>query len=102
MTESKIQYDICQYLQSKGIFAFSVPNELAGKDPRRMRHFVAMGLRSGVSDLIVLLPNRIIFLEVKTDKGRQSDNQKRFQKKVESLGFEYYVVRSVDEVEKIV
>ena len=102
MTESKIQYDICQYLQSKDIYFFSCPNELAGKDPRRMRHFVAMGLRSGVSDLIVLLPNRIIFLEVKTDKGRQSDNQKRFQKKVESLGFEYYVVRSVDEVENIV
>ena len=102
MKESKIQYDICQYLQKQGIFFFSCPNELAGKDPRRMRHFVAMGLRSGVSDLIILLPGRVIFLEVKTPAGTQSPNQKKFQKKVEELGFEYFLVRSVDDVSRLV
>lgn len=101
MNESKIQYDICQYLQKQGIYFFSCPNELAGKDPKRMRHFVAMGLRSGVSDLILLLPGRVIFMEVKTSTGRQSDNQKKFEKKVTELGFEYFLVRSVDEVREI-
>lgn len=61
---------------------------------------ISMGLRPGVSDLVCLLPgSKAVFLEVKTDKGRQSDNQKRFQERVESLGFKYFVVRSIKDVD---
>jgi hypothetical protein len=60
----------------------------------------SMGLRAGASDLLVVLKNKVIFLEVKTPTGRQSEAQKIFQKIVESLGHEYYIVRSVDEALK--
>jgi hypothetical protein len=104
--ESKIQCDIVQYLQLRGIFFFSVPNEIAGGGRGktamiRTARAKSMGLRSGVSDLIIVLPSKILFMEVKTNTGRQSENQKYFQKKVTELGFEYFIVKSVEDVKKI-
>ena len=104
MLESKIQCEIVQYLQLMKVFFFSVPNEAGGKDAViRMSQLKSMGLRSGVADLVVLLPKgKTIFLEVKNEKGKQSNMQKKFEEKVNSLGFEYYIVRSVEDVQKII
>ena len=43
-----------------------------------------------------------VWLEVKTKKGRISDNQKAFQESVESAGGFYYVVRSIDDVDLVI
>lgn len=98
MTESTLQAAIIQYLQMRGIYAFSVPNEGHGGQHRRAMHMKSLGQRNGVSDLIAIMPNRVIFIEVKTPAGSQSPAQKDFQATVTSLGFEYYVVKSVDDV----
>lgn len=45
---------------------------------------------------------KTLFIEVKTDVGVQSDEQRKFQQKVEKLGGNYYVVRSLDDVKKII
>ena len=57
----------------------------------------ATGLKAGVSDLIVLMPNRCIFVELKMPKGVQSDKQKEFQSVVQLLGFEYHIIKSLEE-----
>ena len=100
MTEAQLQASIVQALQMQGVFAFSVPNEALGQIHARAGHgrmamLKAMGLRAGVADLVCLLPGRVVFLEVKTDKGRQSRAQIEFEKVCTDLGHEYYVVRSV-------
>lgn len=52
----------------------------------------------GLPDLIVLLKGqRVIWWEVKAEKGRQNDNQKAFQAEVEALGHRYYLIRSAQE-----
>ena len=56
-----------------------------------------MGLKSGVADLVALLPERVVFLEVKTAKGRQTASQSHFQELCEILGHQYSVVRSVED-----
>lgn len=61
----------------------------------------ASGVMPGVSDLIVIIPNKTIYVEVKTETGTQSEKQKEFQQIVEALGFEYYLVRSLDDFNKI-
>lgn len=58
---------------------------------------INMGMRNGVSDLIVLLPKRVVFVELKSEIGKQREKQKEFQNIVEGLGFEYYVIRSIEE-----
>ena len=62
-----------------------------------MMRLKTMGLRSGASDLVVVLPGRVMFVEVKTPTGKQSPAQVKFQQTVEALGHEYIVVRSVEE-----
>jgi hypothetical protein len=47
--------------------------------------------------LIIVQPNRVIFLELKDTNGRQSNEQKSFQEKVTALGFEYWLIRSLEE-----
>ena len=79
---------------------FSVPNE--GKSAQEQIYKKSLGMKSGVSDMIVLKPNKVLFIEFKDAKGSQSDNQKEFEKTVSGLGFEYHVVRSLDEFKMIV
>lgn len=70
------------------------------KDGTVRRRYLRSG-RRGSSDIIVWLPNRCIFFEVKTATGKLSPDQKEFAETIGKLGYEYYVVRSVDEVIKI-
>lgn len=75
---------------------FSVPNG-ANTSQRVGAYMKAEGLTSGVSDLIFYQNGCVYFIEVKTDKGRQNDNQKLFEKNVVKEGLNYYIVRSLDE-----
>ena len=43
-----------------------------------------------------------VWLEVKTKKGRISDNQKAFNEVVAAAGGYYYVVRSIDDVQLVI
>ena len=102
-SESKIQQEIVMWFNNNYCLKshnprcsiFSVPNE--GKNVKEQMYKRTLGMKSGVSDLIVLQPNRCIFVEVKTEIGRQSDKQKDFQNLVENLGFEYWIIRSLEE-----
>ena len=102
-TEALIQVEIVKYLQSEKIYFFSCPNEAAGGNKVRSMQMVSMGMRSGVSDLIVFLPSgEIIFVEVKAPKGKQSDRQKKFEKRVTDYGYKYFLVYSVNDVKNII
>lgn len=99
--EDRIQADIVRFLRGKGIFCHSVPNEGAGRGGAiRTSQLITMGMFPGVGDLVVWWPTGIGYLEVKTEKGRQSDRQKHFQDLCEQHGIPYKVVRSVEDVEK--
>ena len=106
-TESKIQQEIviwynnnyCLKNHSPQHTIFSVPNE--SKSKKETLQKMAIGMRAGVSDLIILQPNKTIFVEVKTEIGKQSPKQKEFENIVKNLGFEYYLVRSLEEFKKI-
>ena len=95
--ENKIQQEIVQYYRAnhygKGII-FSVPNERTGGYVA-MKPLLLTGLLSGVSDLIIVEQGRVLFVEVKTDIGRQSEKQIRFEKQITELGYKYFLVRSL-------
>jgi hypothetical protein len=70
------------------------------RTPIEGRIFKAMGVRAGVPDLLLLLPNKqfpFMGIELKTAKGRQSDTQKEYQQIFERAGAKYVIVRSVSE-----
>ena len=97
MKEIEIQRSILDYLEKKRIFHYR--NNSGGfRDINN--HFYRFGAL-GSPDIICVVDGKYIGLEVKTKKGQQSEHQKDFQKKLEKAGGEYYVVRSIDDVMKI-
>lgn len=78
---------------------FSVPNEAIY---RRREYFHQLGALSGVSDLIIVTDKRVLWVECKSDTGRQSTEQRQFQSCVENLGYNYYIVRSLDQFKEII
>jgi len=62
----------------------------------------AMGSVAGVSDLIYLRPGgKPLLLELKLDTGKQSPEQKKWQSAVEAAGYEYRIIRSLNEFQQI-
>ena len=126
-TESRIQQEMVRWFRNNhGLnhhdpqcVIFSVPNEMTmqiagtlkslGVSQAVVRRassmitnlFKSTGMMSGVSDLIVLLPGRVLFVEVKTSAGRQSEKQKKFESLVSRLGFDYHIVRSLEEFKEV-
>jgi hypothetical protein len=86
----------CTKLNNPKHCIFSVPNGGTRSKAEAMK-FKATGLVAGVSDLIVVQPNRVFFVEVKTATGRQQQNQIDFEKTVKDLGFEYILVRNLED-----
>lgn len=57
------------------------------------------GMPEGTSDIICIMPNgKIAWIECKTLKGKQREAQIRFQQMIESLGHNYYIMRSPEDI----
>ena len=52
---------------------------------------------NGYPDITLFKDNLTIFVEVKSEKGVQSEIQKYVQKQLEKQGFKYYLVKSLEE-----
>ena len=89
---------------------FAVPN--GGKRPqefvggrmisREANRMKATGTIPGVSDLVWMLPEKVLFIEMKVEKGVQSPEQKDFEAKCTALGHTYIVVRSLDAFKRLI
>lgn len=87
-----------QYPQLHAVF-YSVPNG-GRRTETEAKILKAEGVKAGVSDLILNIPNQshtFLAIEMKTEKGRQTDNQKNWQKEVEKHGAKYVICRNTEE-----
>jgi len=112
-SESQIETAICHYLQVKGYFFYKSPaagyfkgtfaenyrgqKVMVGSFRKHLNPYV----RRGVPDLIIVHHGKFIGLEVKSETGRVSEYQKQFQSEVIKAGGNYFVVRSVSEVQDV-
>jgi hypothetical protein len=53
--------------------------------------------KSGVADLTVIHRGFVVFIELKKPNGKQTLNQKEFQREVEIAGGSYYIITSLSE-----
>lgn len=97
--ESKIQQTIIKYVRGlyPSCLIYCIPNG-ARRNKISGGILKKEGLTAGVADLHLIYKKKIYFIEVKSETGSQSKEQKQFQKFVIEQGFEYWLVRSVDEV----
>lgn len=63
---------------------------------------IAIGL-PGEADLTLFYNGgKTIFIEIKTPTGRQSKQQRAFEKRVTELGFRYVILRSLSEAKEFI
>jgi hypothetical protein len=106
--EAKIQNEIVMWFKNNYCLRhhnprcciFSVPNER--NNAAEVMRMKGTGLMKGVADLVVVLPNKIIFVECKNEKGLQSEAQSEFAFIMHDLGFDYFLVRSLDEFKGVI
>lgn len=99
-TEHDIQKSIVRFFRKTypNYIIFSTNNEACYNNS----YFLESGVLQGVSDLVIVLPNKVLFVELKTQKGVQSKNQKEFQSKLITLGYDYFLVRSLSEFQELI
>jgi hypothetical protein len=103
-SEAAIQAQIVQYFNNTYCLVHHNPRGLIFHVPNQNQYKLTnIGVLAGVSDLIVILPNRaLIFVEVKDNAGKQSDKQRAFECRVDALGYTYAVVRSLEEFKNVI
>jgi hypothetical protein len=102
--EHKLQVAICKYLDLCGYEFFAIPNG-GLRNIKVAAKLKQEGVKAGVADLFVALSNgkyHGLFIEVKVGKNRQQPNQKIFEQKVLENGYQYKVVRSIDEMISVI
>ncbi|WP_296643918.1 VRR-NUC domain-containing protein [Roseinatronobacter sp.] len=75
-------------------------NEVTEPGPRgakRQAILVGMGVHPGFADLMVLCDGRVLFLELKSLKGKLSMDQEAFRDAVLAQGHGWALVRSLDD-----
>jgi|SRR5580692_5885864 hypothetical protein len=99
MKESEIQKAILEWLAWKHVFhyrnnsgAFVFPETATSK-----RRFFKAGA-VGAPDIVCVVNGQYVGIEVKAPRGRQSENQKEFQEKLEAAGGKYILAYSMDDV----
>lgn len=111
MSESAIQMSCVQWLWNthevtRGLYV-AIPNENSrsvyeSKKQQLMSGSIRknMGVTAGCADTALFMSRggfHALFIEFKTDIGRQSDAQKLFQQNVEAQGYKYIIVRSLEQ-----
>lgn len=70
------------------------------RNAREAARFKAMGTKAGFPDLFLYYPSKGfhgLALEMKTGTGKQTDNQKLWERKLIENGYSYRLVRSIEE-----
>lgn len=76
---------------------FSIPNG-SNKNPRQANLFKRTGLTSGVADLMLAVPKQGyhgMFIEMKSEEGVLSKNQKVWSEEIINQGYYFVVCRSL-------
>ena len=100
--ETDIQKSILDYLSYKeNAFKCYCFRAQAGAIRTEGGGYMRFG-KAGVPDIVCCVKGKFIGLEVKNEKGKQSLNQQVAEGKIKHTGGKYYIVRSIDDVEKII
>ena len=94
LQQAIVKYFAYQYPSLKGLLCSNLNNS---KDALTGGINKSMGVIAGRSDLVLYFNGKAYHIEVKTPKGKQSEAQKEWESIICLNGFEYDIVRSLDE-----
>ena len=86
ITETHIKGQVKDLLAYEGIFNYHI---LQG-----------LGAYKGVPDRGMHYKGRVVYLEIKTPTGKLSEHQEAFKRQCEEDGIDYWVIRSIEDLEE--
>ena len=107
MLEKDVQRTCLGYLAVKNILYLRLNAGDTFRPGANGKLYKVRGAPKGTADLLILhhirehlacSKPRPLFIEFKSSEGKQSEEQAIFERDVESLGYEYYLIRSLDEL----
>lgn len=110
MKEHQLQYLIHNFLTANKIIHFET-DVMSGlqffshTDKRRfafINHHKKLGYLKGQPDLVVLAGEKVFFVELKKESGRQSKEQKLVEQQLINNGYNYAVWKSLDDCKSFV
>lgn len=105
LTESRLQQNCYVWLHNSFPFLrglFLEINNNSENAREGMRH-KCMGRQKGAADMCFLQPGgSAIFIEFKTETGKQSQAQANWQSTVQAAGYRYEIVRSEVQFQKLI
>lgn len=105
MSESTLQITLISmlrtlysdYVINLSLNGISIPTDIKTKT-LIINQMKKEGMEKGMPDLLLYLPNgKVLNMELKTDKGKQSADQVDVQNRLIKLGHNYYIIRTVYE-----
>lgn len=97
--EATIQLQVLHYLRSKGYPCGKIKTK--GSFTKHGKFIKDLYQWTGLPDLMVFTPE-MIFLEIKAGNNMQTSNQKDFQQFCEKANVKYYIVRCLEDVQKVI
>lgn len=105
--EQQIQKSILDYLTICKIWHRRMNTGVLRNEYKGKKGFVRFGT-PGMADILAMYqpvscdyPNshqRVLWIEVKAPKGKQSESQREFQNEVEGQGHAYILAKSIDDI----
>lgn len=104
MNESRLQYECYTFFHStyphlRGLLCYNLNNS---RNKIQAMMDKGKGLQKGRSDMVFYYKGQAVMIELKTEDGYQSKEQKEWQGKIEMAGFKYYVIRSLEEFKELI
>ena len=99
MKEREIQRAVLEYLRLRKFFCWK--NNTVGIYKKDTGKYIP-SQSVGAPDIFLVIKGQIYGLEIKSEKGKQSESQKRWQLLFEAAGGKYFIVNSLSELLKII
>lgn len=97
MLEKQIQSAILDWLRWHHVFCWK-QNTVGIRKPNGS---YIPASTTGIPDILCIIKGQFVGIEVKSEKGIQTDNQKHFQNEVERAGGIYILAKSIDDVQNV-
>ena len=98
VSESEIQKQILSYLKLKRVLAMRINTKGEFRKTGPGTGVLLKNENRGFADILCIHKGIPIFLEIKTEKGKQSEEQKDFANKVTLEGAYYFIIRSIEDL----
>lgn len=104
MTEIQIQKACYLWFHNtfpsdRGLLCYNLGNSKNSIDGNKNK---ALGLQPGRSDLVYYCKGKANMIEIKDADGKQSEKQKEWQGLIELNGFNYHIVRSLEDFQLLI